>query len=159
MVSKVIKALSKLSKTQRTDNSLFLNGSDLLWAAWEEPKPLFKNNAERTESAELLERSLPLLELTFDCIRVQIIPDKVEEALSFRSGLQFLFDELHDHESGVYERAFEPFLECESLKECDEVVASNKSYHHLYNYHTPKTEEEKKNIPKHHHWWFDNTKT
>uniref|UniRef100_A0AC35TS40 DUF4240 domain-containing protein n=1 Tax=Rhabditophanes sp. KR3021 TaxID=114890 RepID=A0AC35TS40_9BILA len=158
MSNKVLNALIKFARTQRSDNGLHLIATDLLWSAWKEPKPLFHNEQERDQARQLLEESLSNMDMTFYEIQAHLNSDKAEEGLCFRSGLQFLFDEFRTDSSGVYDKTFAPFLDSESIKECEESIQAYQDFpDETADIQKPMTKEQKAHIPSDHSWWFSNT--
>lgn len=141
--------LQVLSSLQLNSRNLKLTAENTVLSAFKEPKPLFESDAEKSEEAKLVEKSLPLLEHFFKELDGSLNPDLRQHAQRCRSGLQFLIDEFKDNLQ-VYNK-LKLVLSSAPVRCVEEFIESSKDVPPEYESERP---EDLSKIPATHTWWF-----
>lgn len=120
----------------------------VLLLAFSQSKPLF-TSTDQSEARKLIEKSLPFLSESFNCLKIRLEPDLVEFAQRCCSGLQFIVDELNlerfDWVEGTVRGVKEYIQNCKEFEiEPDYPSVGQPTV----------TEQQISAIPKSHWWWF-----
>ena len=144
------KLLSQLrAVSQRSLNNPYnkLVVQDLLQRAFDDDKPLF-SATERPQAVTLMENAIPVLTKAFVDIHGSMNPDLRQSAQIWRSGLQFLIDEVKADETR--RQKFEQLLASDPVQCIEEYISNTQDtppeYGNLINIDPGK-------IPKEHSWW------
>ena len=147
MENNFLKELQKLSTMSRKNRNLRPTLENWLLIAFHQPKPLF-GDKERAEIECMVEKIIPILKEFFIQLSISLVPDTVETAQRFRSGLQYIVDELGN--GSILDRV--PCVQVdEYIKNCKELSLPIE-YPSVHYSHV--TDEQISRIPHNHWWWF-----
>ena len=145
---KFMSQLHSLVNLPKDSPFLYTATRDLLLLAFKEPKPLLSQE-ERNKAAELLKKSLPLLESAFTTLHGSLNPDLRQVAQQCRSGLQFLVDEFEQNQ--IYQE-IQPILTSSPVKCVEEYIENTKGIVPEY---STQAHQDLRRIPTTHYWWIE----
>lgn len=147
--SMIISELEKLISLPKNSPYIYTTAKELLYQAFRDPKPLFKSKEEKVQAGELLNTSLPRLEFSLTTFHGSLSPDLRQTAQRFRSGLQFLVDEV---DGEVLHRQIKTILTCSAIKCIEQYIYNTTGI--PPEFPTPESQDQTE-IPPSHIWWKD----
>ncbi|KAK6979906.1 hypothetical protein BgiMline_020902, partial [Biomphalaria glabrata] len=146
--SKLLIHLQKLAGLQQHSPFLYVVARDLVLLAFSETKPLFAD-PDKAKAAELLRRTLPLLETSFASLHGSLNPDLRQTAQRCRSGLEFLIDEFREDQKTYSE--LKPVLSSAPVKCVEDYIKHTRGVPPEYSTLVP---QDLTSIPPSHFWWY-----
>ncbi len=141
----VLAALQKLAKVSKDSLSADATVKDILSRSYNATKPLFASCSEKSQAKELFKKAIPSFESALSKFHGSLNLDLRRTAQRFRSGLQFLADELD-------ERAI---LHCSAVKCIEEYIENSQGLEPDFPTATDHVPEDLSSIPSSHFWWRD----